>query len=138
MTETNPNAIESVLNESRVFPPPAEFSANAHIKSFEEYEKIYAEAAENPEAFWAEAAESLQWFKKWERVLEWNEPHAKWFVGGTLNISYNCIDRHLETHRKNKAAFIWEGETGEVRTITYQQLHTEVCKFANVLKKLNI
>jgi acetyl-CoA synthetase len=138
MTETNPNAIESVLNESRVFPPPAEFSANAHIKSFEEYEKIYTEAAENPEAFWAEAAESLHWFKKWERVLEWNEPHAKWFVGGTLNISYNCIDRHLETHRKNKAAFIWEGETGEVRTITYQQLHTEVCKFANVLKKLNI
>jgi acetyl-CoA synthetase len=138
MTETNPNAIESVLNESRVFPPPAEFADNAHIKSFEEYEKIYAEAAENPEKFWAEAAESLHWFKKWERVLEWNEPHAKWFVGGTLNVSYNCIDRHLETHRKNKAAIIWEGETGETRTITYQQLHTEVCKFANVLKKLGI
>ncbi len=138
MTETNPNAIESVLNESRVFPPPAEFAANAHIKSFEEYEKIYAEAAENPEKFWAGAAESLHWFKKWDTILEWNEPHAKWFVGGTLNVSYNCLDRHLKTHRKNKAAIIWEGETGETRTITYQQLHTEVCKFANVLKKLGI
>ncbi len=138
MSETNPNAIESILNESRVFPPPAEFAANAHIRSFEEYEEIYAEAAENPEEFWAGAAESLHWFKKWERVLEWNEPHAKWFVGGTLNVSYNCIDRHLKTNRRNKAAIIWEGETGETRTITYQQLHTEVCKFANVLKKLNI
>jgi acetyl-CoA synthetase len=138
MTETNPNAIESILNEARVFPPLAEFAASAHIKSFEEYEKIYAEAAENPEKFWEGAAESLHWFKKWESVLEWNEPHAKWFVGGTLNVSYNCIDRHLETHRKNKAAFIWEAETGETRTITYQQLHTEVCKFANVLKKLGI
>lgn len=136
MSETNPNAIESTLSEARVFPPPAEFAADAHIKSFEEYEKIYAEAAENPEKFWANAAESLHWFKKWERVLEWNEPHAKWFVGGNLNVSYNCIDRHLQTHRKNKAAIIWEGETGETRTITYQQLHTEVCKFANVLKKL--
>jgi acetyl-CoA synthetase len=138
MSETNPNAIESILNESRVFPPPAEFAANAHIRSFEEYEEIYAEAAENPEEFWAGAAESLHWFKKWDTILEWNEPHAKWFVGGTLNVSYNCIDRHLKTNRRNKAAIIWEGETGETRTITYQQLHTEVCKFANVLKKLNI
>ncbi len=138
MTETNPNRIESVLNESRIFPPPADFAAKAHVKSFEEYEKIYAEAAENPEKFWADAAESLHWFRKWDTVLEWNEPHAKWFVGGTLNVSFNCLDRHLRGSRRNKAAFIWEGETGETRTITYQQLHTEVCKFANVLKKLNI
>jgi acetyl-CoA synthetase len=131
-------AIESILNESRVFPPPAAFAANAYIKSFEEYEKIYNEAAEDPEAFWAEQAGSLHWFKKWDRVLEWNEPFAKWFVGGTLNISYNCLDRHLDSWRKNKAALIWEGEPGEVRTLTYLQLQRQVCKFANVLKKLGI
>ena len=138
MTETNSKAIESILNESRVFAPPAEFAARARIKSFAEYKKIYNEAAENPEKFWAEAAESLHWFKKWDTVLEWIEPHAKWFVGGTLNVSDNCIDRHLKTDRRNKAAIIWEGEPGEIRTITYQQLHTEVCKFSNVLKKLNV
>jgi acetyl-CoA synthetase len=131
-------AIESILNEERVFPPPPEFSEQAHIKSFEEYEKIYNEAAQNPEEFWASAAESLHWFKKWDTVLEWNEPFAKWYVGGTTNVSYNCIDRHLETYRKNKAAIIWEGEPGEIRTITYQQLHREVCRFANVLKKLGV
>ncbi len=138
MSETSSSAIESILNEARVFPPPAEFAAEARIKSLAEYEKIYAEAAENPEKFWAQAAEDLHWFKKWNTVLEWNEPHAKWFVGGTLNVSDNCVDRHLHTHRRNKAALIWEGEPGEIRTITYQQLHTEVCKFANVLKKLNV
>ena len=84
------------------------------------------------------AAENLHWFRKWDTILEWNQPHAKWFVGGTTNVAYNCLDRHLETWRKNKAAFIWEGEPGEIRTITYQQLHTEVCKFSNVLKKLGI
>jgi acetyl-CoA synthetase len=135
---TNPNEIESILNESRVFPPPSEFSAHAYVKSFDEYEKLYAEAAADPEAFWAKQAEALHWFKKWDKVLEWNEPFAKWFVGGKLNISYNCLDRHLETWRKNKAAFIWEGEPGEVRTLTYLQLHREVCKFANVLKKLGV
>lgn len=131
-------AIESVLNESRLFPPPASFSANAHIKSFEEYERLYAEAEADPEAFWAKQAEELHWFKKWDRVLEWNEPFAKWFVGGKINISYNCLDRHLTTWRKNKAAFIWEGEPGEQRTLTYLQLHREVCRFANVLKKLDV
>ena len=138
MSDDNQTAIESVLSEGRIFPPPAEFSAQAHIKSFEEYERIYDEAAKSPEEFWASAAESLHWFKKWNRILEWNEPFAKWFVGGTLNVSYNCLDRHLETYRRNKAAFIWEGETGEIRTITYGQLHADVCKFANVLKKLGI
>jgi acetyl-CoA synthetase len=132
------NNIESTQIETRVFPPSAEFSANAHIKSFAEYEKIYNEAAENPVAFWEKQAESLHWFKKWEVGLEWNEPHAKWFVGGKLNISYNCLDRHLATHG-DKTAIIWEGEPhDEIRTFTYNQLHTEVCKFANVLKSLNI
>jgi acetyl-CoA synthetase len=130
--------IESTQIETRVFPPSAEFSANAHIKSFEEYEKIYNEAAENPVAFWEKQAEALHWFKKWDKGLEWNEPHAKWFVGGTLNLSYNCLDRHLTTWRKNKAAIIWEGEPGEVRTLTYLQLHRQVCKFANVMLKLGI
>ena len=138
MPETPQTNIESTLTETRIFLPPKEFSEQAHIKSFAEYEQIYDQAAENPEEFWASAAESLHWFKKWERVLEWNEPFAKWFVGGTLNISYNCLDRHLETSRRNKAAIIWEGEPGEIRTITYQQLHSEVSKFANVLKKLGI
>jgi acetyl-CoA synthetase len=137
MAETT--AIESVLHEDRVFPPPPEFAANAHIKSFEEYENLYNEAAKNPEAFWESAAEDLHWFKRWEKVLEWNEPHARWFIGGTTNVSYNCLDRHLEGYRKNKAAIIWEGEPeGENRTLTYGQLHREVCKFANVLKKLGV
>jgi acetyl-CoA synthetase len=136
MSETT--AIESVLHEERVFPPPPEFAANAHIKSFDEYERLYDEAAKDPAAFWAKQAESLDWFKKWDTVLEWNEPFAKWFVGGKINIAYNCLDRHLTTSRKNKAAFIWEGEPGEQRTLTYLQLHREVSKFANVLKKLGV
>lgn len=138
MSETIQNNIESTLQETRVFTPPPEFAANAHIKSFEEYEQIYNKAAENPEAFWAEQAENLHWFKKWDTVLEWNEPHAKWFVGGEINASYNCLDRHLNSWRKNKAAIIWEGEPGEIRTLTYLQLYRQVCKFANVLKKLGV
>lgn len=131
-------AIESVLNEDRIFPPPADFAAHAHIKSFEEYERIYAEAAADVPAFWAKQAAELDWFKKWDTVLEWNPPHAKWFVGGKINIAHNCLDRHLTTWRKNKAAFIWEGEPGEQRTLTYSQLHYEVCRFANVMKKLGV
>ncbi|MEZ5427794.1 MAG: acetate--CoA ligase [Pyrinomonadaceae bacterium] len=139
MSESNRTTIESVLHEERVFPPPPKFAEQAHIKSFEEYEQLYERSVENPEEFWASVAESLHWFKDWDTVLEWNEPHAKWFVGGQLNVSYNCLDRHLDTWHKNKAALIWEGEPeGEIRTITYQQLHAEVCKFANVLKKLGI
>jgi len=131
-------AIESILNESRLFPPPADFASNAEISSFEEYEKLYARAAEDPEMFWAEQADALHWFKRWDKVLEWNEPFAKWFVGGKLNVSYNCLDRHLTTWRKNKAAIIWEGEPGEIKTITYLQLHQEVCRFANVLMSLGV
>lgn len=134
----NKSPIESLSHENRIFPPPAEFAAHAHIKSFEEYERLYAQAEADPQAFWARIAEeNIHWFKKWDTVLEWNEPHAKWFVGGTTNISYNCLDRHLET-RGHKKAFIWEGEPGEIRSLTYTELHAEVCKFANVLKKLGV
>jgi acetyl-CoA synthetase len=132
------NTIESVLTEDRVFDPPKEFAANAHVRSFEEYLIASSDAAKDIPKFWAKQAESLDWFKKWDTILDWNEPHAQWFVGGRINVSYNCVDRHLTTWRKNKAAFIWEGEPGEQRTLTYQQLHREVCKFANVLKKLGV
>jgi acetyl-CoA synthetase len=130
--------IESVLQEKRIFPPPPEFSAKAHIKSEAELESLRAEAHADPEAFWARMAEELHWFKKWDTVLKWDPPHAEWFGGGKINISYNCLDRHLTTWRRNKAALIWEGEPGETRTYTYQQLHTEVCKFANVLKHAGV
>lgn len=130
--------IESVLREDRLFKPSEEFSKNAVIKSVEEYEQLRQEAHDAPEEFWGRMAESLHWFKKWDTVLEWDMPYAKWFVGGTLNISYNCLDRHLTGSRRNKAAIIWEGEPGEQRTLTYQQLHTEVCRFANVMKKLGV
>ena len=135
---SRPGSIESILNEHRLFPPPTDFAARAHIKSFEEYEQLYERAAADPAAFWAEQAEQLDWFRKWDTVLEWNEPFAKWFVGGKINIAHNCLDRHLSTWRKNKAAFIWEGETGDTRTLTYLQLHQEVCRFANVLKELGV
>jgi acetyl-CoA synthetase len=134
----NSIAIESVLHESRLFPPHADFIARAHVKGMDEYERMYAEAEADPEAFWAGQAESLDWFKRWDRVLEWNLPHAKWFVGGELNVAHNCLDRHLSTWRRNKAAIIWEGEPGEQRTLTYQQLHYEVCRFANVLKRQGV
>jgi acetyl-CoA synthetase len=127
-----------VLQEERIFPPPPEFSAKAHIKSEAELESLRAEASADPEAFWARMAEELHWFRKWDTVLKWDPPHAEWFGGGKLNLSYNCLDRHLTTWRRNKAALIWEGEPGETRTYTYQQLHTEVCKFANVLKHAGI
>ena len=130
--------IESVLHEERVFQPPEPFSKQAHIKSLEELEQLRADALADPEAFWSRMAEELHWFKKWDSALKWEPPHAEWFGGGRINISYNCLDRHLQTWRRNKAALIWEGEPGETRTFTYQQLHTEVCKFANVLKHANI
>jgi len=129
--------IESVMDETRRFPPPQEFSDKAHIKSMEEYEKIYRESIEDPETFWANKAEKLSWFKKWDKVFEWDPKEAKfsWFKGGKINVSYNCLDRHLDTWLKNKAALIWEGEREDDNKIyTYQQLHREVCKFANVLK----
>jgi acetyl-CoA synthetase len=132
------NAIDSVLNEQRVFEPPAEFSAGAQIKSRAEYDRLYKEAKDDPEAFWAKIAQELHWFKPWDRVLEWKPPFAKWFLGGELNISYNCLDRHAATWRKNKAAIQWEGEPGDSRALTYQQLLREVSKCANVLKSLGV
>jgi acetyl-CoA synthetase len=126
--------ITSILKETRQFPPPPEFAAHAHFKSLAEYEKIYNEAKADPAKFWAEQARSLAWFKPWDKVLDWQEPHAKWFVGGKINASFNCIDRHLAGPRRNKAAIIWEGEPGDSRVLRYQDLHREVCKFANVLK----
>ncbi|MFN5861632.1 MAG: acetate--CoA ligase [Pseudanabaena sp.] len=131
--------IESVLQEKRLFQPSAEFSQAAHIKSLEEYKQIYDRAAADPTAFWADLADKeLHWFEKWNTVLDWQPPSVKWFDGGKINISYNCLDRHLTTWRKNKAALIWEGENGDSRTLTYAQLHREVCQFANALKQLGI
>ncbi|HSF33677.1 MAG TPA: acetate--CoA ligase [Candidatus Tectomicrobia bacterium] len=130
--------IESVLKEERVFAPAKEFSGKAQIKSLPEYEKIYQQAHDDPEGFWASMAKELDWFKPWEKVLEWNPPFAKWFVGGRTNIAHNCLDRHLTSARKNKAAIIWEGEPGDERILTYQTLHREVCKFANVLKGIGV
>ena len=128
----------SMMDEKRVFPPPKEFSEKAHIKSWDEYKALYDASIADPEKFWGERAEQLDWFKKWDKVLVNDFANAKheWFVGGKLNMSYNCLDRHLKTWRKNKAAIVWEGEpVGERITYTYQDLYNEVCKFANVLKK---
>ena len=135
MTSPHSN-ITSVLKETRLFPPPRDFSAQAHIKSTAEYENFANRAKNDSDGFWAEQAETLHWFKKWDKLLVWNEPHAQWFVGGKLNASFNCLDRHLNGPRKNKAALVWEGEPGDSRVLRYQDLHREVCKFANVLKKL--
>jgi acetyl-CoA synthetase len=130
--------IESTLKEVRVFPPPESFAQAAHIKSLGEYRGLYEASLRDPEGFWAQQAETLRWSKKWDRVLEWNPPFAKWFSGGTLNLSENCLDRHVTTWRKNKAAIIWEGEPGDTRTLTYQELLREVGRFGNVLKALGV
>ena len=118
--------IDSALKEQRVFEPSEEFRDKAHVKSLAEYQRIYEEAEEQPEKFWANIAAELRWFKTWDRVLDWKLPFAQWFVGGQLNISYNCLDRHVATWRKNKAAILWEGEPGDSRALTYQQLLHEV------------
>jgi acetyl-CoA synthetase len=135
MSETN---IESLLKEQRIFPPTPEFARQSHIRSLEAYESISKRAEEDPEGFWAEIAGELQWFSPWTQVLEWKAPFAKWFIGGQTNISFNCLDRHLSTSRKNKTAILWEGEPGDVRALSYQMLHYEVCRFANVLKSLGM
>jgi acetyl-CoA synthetase len=127
--------IESHLTENRVFKPAADFSKKARIGSLAEYRKLHAESVKSPDKFWGREAKELHWLRKWTKVLDWKLPNAKWFVGGKLNASQNCLDRHLDTPRSNKAAIIWEGEPGEKRVITYRQLHREVCKFANVLKR---
>jgi acetyl-CoA synthetase len=136
---TNPSGqIDSVLTEVRKFEPPAEFSSQAWIKSLAEHEALCKRAADDPEGFWAECARNLDWFKPFDKVLEWKFPFAKWFVGGTLNASYNCLDRHLKGARRNKAAIIWEGEPGDSRVLTYQMLADEVGRAANALKELGV
>ena len=130
--------IESVLNEQRVFAPPPEFAQRAHLSSPAEFDRLSRLAEQNPEQFWGDIARDLDWFSPWQRVLEWKSPFAKWFVGGTTNLSHNCLDRHLTSWRRNKAAIIWEGEPGDSRTLTFHDLHREVCKFANVLKRFGV
>jgi len=132
--------LSSMMQEKRVFYPPAELSKKAYIKSLEEYKKIYQRSLDDPEGFWGEAAQQLDWYKKWDKVLveDFKEAKHEWFVGGKLNVSYNCLDRNLKTWRKNKAALIWEGDIGDSKTLTYQQLYCNVCRFANVLKKHGI
>jgi acetyl-CoA synthetase len=133
--------MEVLMDEKRVFPPSKEFSAKAHIKSLAEYETMYKRSVEDPEGFWGEMAEkNLTWFKKWDKVLDYdfNKPYIKWFSGGKLNVSYNCLDRHINTATRNKAAIIWEADDGSYKTYTYQQLFMEVNRFANVLKKNGI
>ncbi|MEI6235505.1 MAG: acetate--CoA ligase [Planctomycetota bacterium] len=131
-------AVDHLSNETRSFKPSKEFSKKAHIKSMDEYKKFYKESINKPEKFWPKIAANLHWFKPWKKVLQWKLPDAKWFVGAKTNVAYNCLDRHLTTWRRNKAAILWEGEPGDTRTITYAELHRDVCRFANVLKGLGI
>jgi acetyl-CoA synthetase len=136
MTQTR---LETVSTENRVFAPSADFSAQAHIKSMDEYKALYERSISEPEAFWAEVAGELDWFKPWDTVLDESKaPFFQWFKGGQTNLSHNCIDRNIALGHRNKAAIIWEGEPGEERVLTYQDLHREVCRFSNGLKALGI
>ena len=127
-------ALDDLLKEKRTFSPPVKFKKLAAVRDA----SLYRKARRNPQKFWADMASELVWEKRWRKVLEWKAPFAKWFVGGKINVSVNCLDRHLETSRRNKAALIWEGEPGERRTYTYKDLHREVCQFANALKRLGV
>src|SRR5215471_19485742 len=129
-----PPEIADLLQENRSFPPPEAFRAQATVRD----EDVYARAERDPEAFWAGFAKELEWFTSWTQVLDWKPPHAKWFVGGTLNASVNCVDRHVRGPRRNKAAIVWEGEPGDRRTLTYFDLYRQVSQFANVLKSLGV
>ena len=135
MAEKN---ITSLSRENRLFKPKKSFSEKAYIKSFQQYKRAYEKSIKDPEKFWSKIADELHWFKKWKKVLKWKAPHAQWFTGGKINLSYNCLDRHLETHRKNKVALFFEGENGDTQTFTYSQLAAEVRKFSNVLKNNGI
>ena len=137
-------AIESTMQENRVFPPPGDFAARARIKSMDDYKRLYRESIDNPEAFWGKQAEQLHWFKRWDKVLDWQVPTAKWFVGGKTNIAYNCLDAQIEKGRADKTAILWEGEPlgangqPEIRKISFKQLKDDVGRFANGLKKLGM
>src|SRR5262245_54952991 len=124
-------SITSVLHETRVFPPPEAFARTAHVAGLDQYQALWDRAKDDPEGFWAEQARAIQWDKAWDRVLDWQPPFARWFVGGRLNASYNCIDRHCAGPAKNKAALVWEGEPGDRRVLRYQDLLRDVSKFAN-------
>src|SRR5215831_14848975 len=137
--------IDSVLQEDRKFECPSHFAEKAHIKTLDEYEHLYRESIEQPEKFWGRVAEELHWFKKWDRVMEWNCPTARWYVGGKTNLAYNCLDRQIAAGRGDKIAIMWEGEPevhpgkgGLVRKFTYRQLRDDVCRFANGLKELGV
>src|SRR5690606_3268756 len=132
------DSIQSVLQESRTFAPPESFRARAHLKDLAEFQAMYRRSLEDPEGFWGEAARMLHWFEPWRKVLEWNEPHAQWFVGGKTNLAYNCLDLQIERGHANKVAFFWEGEPGDKRAITYGQLLEEVSRFANVLRSKGV
>jgi acetyl-CoA synthetase len=138
MSRVTSGQIDTVMQEKRLFAPSREFASRAVIGSLEQHQKLWNEAQADPEGFWGRLAKELHWFQPFDRVLEWKTPFARWFVGGKTNASYNCLDLHLATPRRNKAAIVWEGEPGDERTLTYQQLHHQVCKFANVLKSLGI
>ena len=130
--------IESVLQENRSFPPPAEFAAQAHLRDLAEYEAMYKRSIDDPAGFWGEVAQDFHWFKPHEKVVEWSAPDAKWFVGAQTNVCYNCLDLQIERGRGNHPAIVWEGEPGESRTLTFTELRDEVCRFANVLKSLGV
>ncbi|MCG3130615.1 MAG: Acetyl-coenzyme A synthetase [Phycisphaerae bacterium] len=136
MTESA--GIQSVLKESRVFPPQETFARQAHLRGLDEYRRQHARSLADPEGFWAEAAADLHWFRRWERVVDWKLPDAKWFVGGKTNVSYNCLDLQIERGRGDHTAILWEGEPGEIRRLTFSDLRREVCRFANGLRKLGV
>ena len=135
---TSDQHLDSILRENRVFSPPSEFAAKAHVRSLAEYEELYARSIADPEEFWENAARELHWFSLWTKVLDWDLPWAKWFVDGKINISYNCLDRHVHNGKRDQTAILWEGEPGEVRKLSYGELLAEVQKFANALKSLGI
>src|SRR5262245_60418582 len=134
MADSKHAEFDDLLREDRTFVPPEAFRAGAHVHD----ERIYEDADRDPEGFWARFARELEWLRPWDRVLDWQPPHAKWFVGGRINISVNCLDRHVRGARRNKAALVWEGEPGDKRTLTYWDLYRQVCTFSNVLKSLGI
>src|SRR5580658_5721120 len=134
MSASDEKSLSALLDERREFPPSEEFRRQANAND----PAIYQRAARDPQSFWATEAKRLDWFAPWQQVLEWNAPWVKWFVGGKLNVAYNCVDRHAASHRRNKAAIIWEGEPGDSRAITYGMLEGEVNRFANALRGLGV